>query len=166
MANIANQYDPNAEASPDFAALPAGEYVAEIIESAIEDVSRRNDYGRCLKLTWKLQGSEYDGRLVWQRISMWAINITNNDKVVSIAQSQFASIRLATGKNVVNNTEEIHHIPCLIRISVKKSDQYGDQNEVKAVKPNGAPVATSSPPPAETQNGQQNRPWDQGQPTG
>lgn len=137
MANIAGAYDPNAEAQTGYDPLPAGEYTAKIIDSDIEDVSRHSDKGRCLKLTWQIEGGEFDGRLVWQRLNMWGENMgPNTGKVVEIAMSQFSAIRQATGKIHVQDSEELHHIPCIIRLALKSdpSGQYGPQNEVKSVK--------------------------------
>lgn len=137
MANIAGAYDPNAEPSGDFDPIPAGEYRAKIIESEVEDVSRNNNYGRCLKLTWQVETGQFDGRLVWQRLNMWAEGMNNLDKVISIAQSQFAAIRQATGKATPQDSSELHHIPCLIRVKVKTdpNGQYPPNNEITSVKP-------------------------------
>lgn len=179
MANLQGMYDPNAEASGDYEPLPAGEYTAEIIDSEIEDISKNSNKGRCLKLTWKVSGGNYDGRLVWQRLNMWGENMTNNDKVVSIAQSQFASIRQATGKLNVMDSAELHHIPCTIRVTVRTdpNGQYAPQNEIKAVKAigNGGGFAAANPlagasqgqqqpssqssPAATNGGGGQQRPW-------
>lgn len=137
MANIAGAYDPNAEAQTGYDPLPAGEYTAKIIDSDIEDVSKHSDKGRCLKLTWQIEGGEFDGRLVWQRLNMWGENMgPNTGKVVEIAMSQFSAIRQATGKIHVQDSEELHHIPCAIRLALKTdpSGQYPPQNEVKSVK--------------------------------
>ncbi len=147
MANIAGAYDPNAEASSDFEPLPAGEYRAKIIESEIEPVSQRNNYGRCLKLTWQVEGGPFDNRLVWQRLNMWAEGMNNIDKVISIAQSQFAAIRQATGKMAPQDSSELHHIPCLIRVKLKPGDgQYGPSNEIGGVKAVGAGNAGGAAP--------------------
>lgn len=172
MANIAGAYDPNAEPGGDFDPIPAGEYRAKIIESDIEDVSSRNNYGRCLKLTWQIETGPYDGRLVWQRLNMWAEGMNNIDKVISIAQSQFASIRQATGKLAPQDSSELHHIPCTIRVKVKTdpSGQYSPSNEVTSVKPvGGAPAGANgavpkfAPPPqqqsAPANSGGGSAPW-------
>jgi len=173
MANIAGSYDPNAEPSGDFDPIPAGEYRAKIIESEIEDISKNHNYGRCLKLTWQVETGQYDGRLVWQRLNMWGENMNNNDKVVSIAQSQFAAIRQATGKLAPQDSTELHGIPCMIRVKVKTdpNGQYGPSNEVTSVKPvGGAPAAAGGgqrfAPPAQTKapNGAGgSAPWRQSQ---
>lgn len=137
MANIAGSYDPNAEASGDFEPIPAGEYRAKIIESEIEEISKRDNKGRCLKLTWQIETGPHDGRLIWQRLNMWGENMNNIDKVISIANSQFAAIREATGKLAPQDSVELHDIPCMIRVSIRvdPTGQYGPQNEVKGVKP-------------------------------
>lgn len=155
MANISGAYDPNAEPSGEFEPLPAGEYRAKIIESEIEDVSKNNNYGRCLKLTWQVETGEFDGRLIWQRLNMWGENMKNNDKVVNIAQQQFAAIRQATGKVAPQDSKELEHIPCLVRVKVRMdpTGQYGPSNDVTSVKPVGGAVAPGggqkfTPPPA------------------
>jgi hypothetical protein len=150
--NIANSYDESAEASAGFDPVPFDDYRAKIIEADVEDVSKNNSYGKCLKLTWQIETGPYDGRLVWQRLNLWAEGMKNIDKVISIANSQFASIREATGKLTPQDTDELLHIPCMIKVAIKTdpSGQYGPQNEIKSVKPVGgaasqAPQQRSAP---------------------
>lgn len=165
MANLAGSYDQNAEPGGDFDPIPAGKYRAVIVESDVEDISRQSNKGRCLKLTWKVDGGQYDGRLIWQRLNLWPENMNNMDKVVQIANAQFASIRQATGKIAVQDSEELHHIPCMIGVKIRKSEGYSDQNEVSSVAAAGgsAPANTAQPaqqrqaPPAS--NGGGSRPW-------
>lgn len=168
MVQVAGYYDENAAPQADFEPVPAGEYVAQIIDSEMEDVSKRNNMGRCLKLTWQIHEGEYEGRLVWQRLNLWAENMNNLDKVIMIANQQFAAIREAVGVQAVQDTDELHHRPALIRVSVKidKTGQYAPQNEVKAVKPiNGGGGASQQHAPvqqrsvqAPQQSPQQTRP--------
>ena len=138
--DLTGSYDEHAEPSGDFSPIPAGTYRARIEEASIEDISKKDNKGRCLKLTWKVETGPHDGRLVWQRLNMWAENMNNLDKVISIANSQFAAIRQAVGKTIVNNTDELLHIPCDIYVMVVESAGYAPQNEVKSVKPAGNPV--------------------------
>lgn len=174
MVNLAGSYDETAAPGGDFDPIPAGEYIAEIIDSAVDDISRRDDKGRCLKLTWRVKDGEFDGRLIWQRLNLWAENMNNLDKVRSIAEQQFAGIRHATGKVHVKDSEELHYIPCLIRVAVQvdKSGQYPPQNEIKSVKavggqgPASAPAPRAAPPrqPAPPANSGASAPWRQKQP--
>lgn len=159
MANIAGHYDQNAEPN-EFDQLPPGTYRAKITDSEIVEISEKTDKGRCLKLTWQVETGPLDGKLTWQRLNMWAANMDNLDKVVSIANSQFASIRQATGKLAPQDSGELHHIPCMITVGPQKNNpQY---NEVKSVKAIGgssvqaAPPRTSGPP-ANTGGG--SAPW-------
>ena len=169
MANIQGSYDENAEASADFAPIPASTYRAKIVESEVEDISKTQNKGRCLKLVWQIETGAYDGRLVWQRLNMWPENMNNMDKVTQIANSQFASIRQAVGKSTPKESSELHQIPCEIYVGLTKPQQgYAQQNEVKSVKAvtGGAPTQRSAPPagnggprPAPAANGGGSAPW-------
>ncbi|MCY0150597.1 DUF669 domain-containing protein [Hoeflea sp. G2-23] len=149
MVQIAGHYDQNAEpSSGDFDPIPAGEYLAVIEQSEIAEVSSKSEKGRCLVLTWKITGEHFAGRLIWQRLNMWAENMNKLDKVISIANSQFAMVREATGKMNVADTDELLQIPCIIKVKVKTdpTGQYGPQNEITNVKPaNAGPAARTAP---------------------
>ena len=166
MVQIAGFYDENAEPSGDFSPIPAGQYVAEIVDSEIVNVSKNDDSkGTALKLTWEIAEGELTGRLVWQRLSMW---YNGNDKVVQIANQQFAAIRQACGKGVVQDTSELHFIPCRIMVKLKTdpSGQYAPNNEVGSVSAldsgtafagaanagvtHAAPARPAAPPPGKT----------------
>lgn len=136
MVHIAGNYDTNAEPSSRAGAVPAGTYRAAIIDSELQDISKNNDLGQCLTLTWKIEGGDCNGQLFWQRLNMFANNnMKNAQKVVEIANQQFAAIRHATGKINVMDSNELHHIPCDVRVAVRldPNGQYDPQNEVKAV---------------------------------
>lgn len=154
MANIAGSYDENAEPNQ-FDRLPAfADQRAKIIGSEIEDI--KDNKGRCLNLTWQIETGPMDGRLFWQRLNLW---FTGPEKkpgeVVRIANAQFAAIRTATGKVAPQNSEELHHIPCLVSYGPQKNDPNYD--EVKSVKPiaaapgGPAPVQQQRQAPAATQ---------------
>jgi hypothetical protein len=148
MVQIAGHYDQNAEpSSGDFDPIPAGEYLAMIEQAEIAEISSRKEKGRCLVLTWKITGEHYAGRLIWQRLNMWAENMNNLDKVISIANSQFAAVREATGKLNVADTDELLQIPCIIKVKVVPAkDQYPAKNEVTNVKAvNAGPSARTAP---------------------
>ena len=165
MANIAGSYDQNA-APNNFDQLEAGTYRAKIIQSEIIDVSDKAK-GRCLNLTWQVETGPNDGKLIWQRLNMWAENMDNLDKVIAIANSQFASIREATGKVAPQNSEELHHIPCIIVVGPQKNNpQYNEVKSVKSVasaQGGPAPAQRQAPPvsrqSAPANNGGASAPW-------
>lgn len=138
MVDLVQQYDTEAEAS-NFDALPAGNYEAQIVESAKEPISKNEDKGDCLNLCWQVTSGPYEKRLFWQRIMLWFSGSEKTPgKVVQIANQQFASVREATGQKVVNDSEELHHIPCLVAYGPQKNDDR--YSEVKSVKPLGGSV--------------------------
>lgn len=149
MVDLVNQYDPNAEAS-NFDALPNGTYEAEIIDSNREPISKDRPLGDCLNLCWKVVRGEFEGRLFWQRLNLWWEGEEKNPgQVMQIANSQFKSVRDATGVSVPRTSEDLHFRPCLVTYGPQKRDP--NYSEVKAVKPLAAQPATQ-------QRGQQSRP--------
>lgn len=169
MANIAGSYDENAEVTQ-FDRLPEfRDQRAKIVASEIIDISTKENKGRCLNLTWQVETGPLDGRLFWQRLNMWAENMDNLDKVITIANSQFAAIRHATGKLAPQDTKELHEIPCLVSYGPQKNKPEYD--EVKSVKPaNGAGTRQTNgssqrfSPPQQNGAGEQKRtPWPQRQ---
>lgn len=170
MANIADSYDVNAEPQAPMDVIPAGDYQAQIVESEIADISRNDNKGRCMVLVWKIEGGDFDGRQIWQRLNIWPENMNNQDKVVQIANSQFASIREATGVAAPMETEELHFRPCMIKVGIRrdKNGQYPDQNEVKGVYAvqQAAPPQRQAPAPQQQRalapannSGGQSAPW-------
>ena len=108
MVQIPN-YDQNAQPAADFTPIPAGRYIAEIIESVIEEISKSSDKGQCFVFRWHILEGEHCGRFVWQRINLWPQDMNNMDKVKEIANRQFASIREATNTPTPNESNELHH---------------------------------------------------------
>lgn len=128
MANLGGTFDATqVEPNGDFDPVPAGEYRAMIVDSEIKP-SKAGD--NMLKLTWKIDGGEYDGRLVWQNLNLW----NSSPKAAEIAQRELSSICHAVGKLNVQDSEELHHLPCLVRISLRTQEGYNPQNEVKGIK--------------------------------
>lgn len=126
------QYDTAATPSAGFEPLPAGDYTGKIIDAEIVNISANNDYGRCLKLTWEIQDDDYNGRLLFDRINLWAEGSMNNlNKVIQIANSRFAAIREALGVGAVVETDELLQIPCMLSVFIKNDPQYGPSNKIK-----------------------------------
>ena len=155
--DIKGSYDETASSADQFDILPEGTYQAQIIDAKVEDISRQNDYGQCLVLTWEIVGSNADGRRVWQRINLFAERMNNLQKVREIANAQFAKVRASlgfqtpetpNGKPFSGNTDDLLQRQCTIKVGVKrdKNGQYGDQNTVTPVV--GVSSAPARPTPA------------------
>ena len=134
----------------DFSPIPAGEYLAQIVDSDMKPTKSNN--GNYAELTFEVMDGEFKSRRVWARL-----NLDNpNPKAVEIAQRDLSAICHAAGKLQIRDTQELHYKPMLIRVEVSKRDGYADSNEIKAYKASGnvpaqttstsAPAAAEPPP--------------------
>lgn len=163
MANLSGLYNPEAEAQQDFAPIPSGEYPAQIVESDMKPT--KNNDGQYLELKYSVLDGEFKGRSVWVRL-----NLDNkNAQAVEIANRQFASIRDAIGVTQVNQSEELHYKPHIIRVELvpagtprkNSTPTTKDQNEIRGWKKldDGIPFAASSGAPAATASAPAAAPW-------
>jgi len=109
-----------------FGAIPAGDYVAEIIES--EQVANKNNTGSHLKLTFKIIDGEYENRRLWHRVNYW-----HNDPGCALkARQHFKKICKFAGNPDINDASEIHGLPIVIRVvQVPRRDTGEMVNEIK-----------------------------------
>lgn len=163
-------YDETAEASTSYDPIPAGDYRAKIVELERVPFSKREEKGHALKVTWKIEGGPFDGRLVWQRIGLWFDGPEKEPgKTVFIANQQFAAIREATGVKTPQQPEELQERPCIIKVVIKTdpTGPYQPSNEVKGVKaiggtapaPANAPAARQAAPASSPASTGGSAPW-------
>lgn len=152
----ASQVEPDQPRDP----LPAGEYLAEIIDSDMEPTKSNN--GQFLKLTYRVADGPMKGRLTWARL-----NLDNpNEKAVEIAQRQLSSICHACGVLQVQDSVQLHNIPHVIKVDVEQRDMnYAPSNVIKSWRrAEGQPKAAATPgpapfaPPAQQQSRPANQP--------
>jgi len=139
MANIENWYSIDDEPQADFEPIPAGNYLAKIVESETKSTSKGD--GQYLEI--KLQICEGDHK---NRVLIDRLNLKNpNTVAVEIARKTFASIREATGVNDPRDSEELHNIPMTVKVACEKSTYKGEErinNVIKKYSRRGAaPVA-------------------------
>ena len=152
----ASQVEPDQPRDP----LPAGEYLAEIIDSDMEPTKSNN--GQFLKLTYRVADGPMKGRLTWARL-----NLDNpNEKAVEIAQRQLSSICHACGVLQVQDSVQLHNIPHVIKVDVEQRDMnYAPSNVIKSWRrAEGQPkpaAATPGPAPFAPPAQQQARPANQ-----
>ena len=56
----------NEEGSPSFEPIPKGNYVAVITEANVGAL--KSGKGQAISMTWEIQGGQYQGRLVYDRV--------------------------------------------------------------------------------------------------
>jgi len=133
MANLGN-FDPNAhEEMQDFTPLPAGEYLAHVVSSEVK--SNKSNTGELLKLEWDILGGEYAGRKVFANYNL----SHSNPKAAEIGQRELASACRAMGLGAVQDSEQMHAIPCVITLKIRPAKgDYGPSNDIKKYAPGGA----------------------------
>jgi hypothetical protein len=151
MANLngfnAHEVEPNAS----FEAIPAGKYLAAITESEMK--ATKNGSGSYLQLTFTILEGEYKSRILWARLNLNNTNTT----AVKIARAELSAVCHAIGVMQPKDSVELHNIPLLITVKLKKREDTGELvNEVKgyarkdAAGANGqrpqAPVTDNTPP--------------------
>lgn len=119
-----------------FDAIPAGDY--EAIVTASEMKSTKDGTGQYLELTSEIQSGQYQGRRLWDRLNLQ----NKNPKAVEIAQKQLAQLCHATGVLQVQNSEQLHNRPFVMKVAVRNDPERGPSNEIKGYK---AKAASNAP---------------------
>jgi hypothetical protein len=131
------------EPSNDFDVLPVGWYRAEIVGSEMKETKRGD--GSYLALQYRILGPASGGDQYENRRVFCNLNLNNqNPKAVEIAERHLGDICRATGILTVNNSTQLHEKPHMIKLSIRKSEEYGDRNEIKGFKPMSGPGATAA----------------------
>jgi len=156
MANLGATFDSghHDDMNSGFDPMPADEYIAQVVESEVLQTSKKT--GKYIKLKFAILKGEFKGRFVWSNL-----NIVNpNPITVEIAQKELATLCRACGKAVIQDTQELHGIPILMKIKIKPAkDDYPAGNipigyksatvGATAQNPSQPEGSESTPPPIE-----------------
>lgn len=115
----ANDYEPQ-----DFDVLPAGEYMACIVDSEMKPTKKGD--GQILNLTLQVMEGQYKNRKFWERINY----LNPSAKAQKIGRGTLSAICRATGILSPSDTSELHNKPMKVKLKVKNDPQYGQSNEV------------------------------------
>lgn len=124
----ANEVEPNVGFDP----IPAGEYLAKIIES--EQKPTRKGNGSLLSLKFQILDGQYVNRTLFANL-----NLHNpNETAVKIARGDLSAICRAVGVMTPRDSLELHNLPLVIKVVCKKrADNDEMTNVIKAFKPKG-----------------------------
>ena len=116
--------------------LPAGWYTATITGAELK--ATKAGTGQYIAIKYDITGPTHQGRIVFGNL-----NIRNpNPTAEEIGRQQLGEVMRAIGLAKVQDTDELIGGQLSIKVAIRSSDQYGDQNEVKGFKA----VAGSVPP--------------------
>ncbi len=142
----ASNVDPNVAFDP----IPAGKYLCVITASEMKDTKAGN--GEYLELELEVIDGPHKGRKLWDRLTLKH----PNEKTVQIARGTLSSICRAVGVMAPRDSVELHNLPMVVSVGLKKREDTGEPtNVVKgyAKRESAAPVR-----PAATANGS-TPPW-------
>jgi hypothetical protein len=137
----ASQVAPQASTGP----LPAGVYLAHIVESDVQPLKSGNGEG--LKLTFEIIDGQLKGRKVWENLN---IRHTSED-TQRIAQSQLSALCHAVNVIKLMDTAALHFKPVRINVTVREAvGQYKASNNIKGYEAVGAGISApaTAPTPA------------------
>lgn len=131
-----------------FTPLPAGVYLAQVVESDVRPL--KSGQGRALALTFQVINGPYANRRVFANLN---VEHRGSAEAERIAQSQLSALCHAVGVINLQDTTQLHMRPVTIRVRVRRdeSGQYPDKAEVtgfEAASSGPAPVAVQPRPPA------------------
>lgn len=144
MAKLGQTYvaDDLPKSDRDFAPLPDGWYAVTI--SAAEVKATKMQDGQYIKLRCDVTGPTHQGRVVFTNL-----NIRNkNPKAEEIGNQQLGELMRAVGLPRLEDTDQLIGRHLSVKLTTRVSEQYGDQNEVKAFKSVGDAAPSSSAPAA------------------
>jgi len=147
MAGNLSGFDAKTVEPGGFDVLPAGEYDVCIVSSVVEPTKAGN--GKFLKLELQVLNGPFQNRKIFDRLNLW----NPNQQAVTIAQGTLSAICRAVGVLTPQDSSDLHNKPLRCRVTVRKSEEYGDGNEVKRYMPRNAGPA----PQAQQSNG--GSPW-------
>ena len=137
----ASQVAPQASTGP----LPAGVYLAHIVESDVQPLKSGNGEG--LKLTFEVIDGQHKGRKVYENLN---IRHTSED-TQRIAQSQLSALCHAVNVIKLMDTAALHFKPVRINVTVREAvGQYKASNNIKGYEVAGAGISApaTAPTPA------------------
>jgi hypothetical protein len=138
----ASQVAPQASTGP----VPAGVYLAHIVESDVQPLKSGNGEG--LKLTFEVIDGQHKGRKVYENLN---IRHTSED-TQRIAQSQLSALCHAVNVIKLMDTAALHFKPVRINVTVREAvGQYKASNNIKGYEAAGggisAPATAPTPAP-------------------
>ena len=124
--------------------IPEGWYDVEIKGAELR--TTKAGTGQYIAVRYDVTGPTHAGRVIYGNL-----NVSNpNPKAEEIGRQQLGELMRSIGLGVVQDTDQLIGGRLSIKVSIRKSEQYGDSNDVKGFKAlagGAAPAAPSAPAP-------------------
>lgn len=137
-----------------YAALPSGNYIAQVERSEVKNT--KDGTGSYLSLGFKVIDGDYAGRVLFGNITL----TNKNSQAQEIGRKQLIKLSTACGLGHLQDSEQLHGIPVMIRVSDSRVYEGEKQNDIKDYKPVQATAPSQpafTPPPQAS-----SKPWVRG----
>jgi hypothetical protein len=126
MVSLGNFDASTVEPSTVFDPIPAGKYLAAVVESQVKPT--KSGKGEYLELTFQILEGEFSGRRLWARL-----NLNNpNAQTVKIARGELSAICRAVGVMTPNDSVDLHNLPLVIKVVCRRRKDNDELcNEVR-----------------------------------
>jgi hypothetical protein len=138
---------PKKENAGSYEPLPDGWYDVTIGGCEIKETKAGT--GKYLHVRYDVTGPSHSGRVVFGNL-----NIRNqNPKAEEIGRQQLGELMDSVGIGKLSDTDQLIGNRLKVRLSTRRSEQYGDSNEVKGwkaadgIKPSAAAAPAAAKPP-------------------
>ena len=150
------QEEVQAAQNDSYTALPAGNYIARVERSEVKQT--KDGTGSYLSLGFKILEGDYSGRMLFGNITL----TNKNSQAQEIGRKQLIKLSTACGLGHLQDSEQLHGIAVMIKVSDSRVYEGEKQNDIKDYKPvqqNQQSDFTQSPP---AQTASSNKPWVRG----
>lgn len=111
-----------------FEPLPAGDYNVTISNADL--MTTKSGTGSYIKMRLTVTGPTHEGRILFANL-----NIKNDSqKAEEIGRQQLGSVMRAIGLANLSDTDQLIGGQMSVKVSIRKSEEWGDQNDVKSYK--------------------------------
>lgn len=125
-----NAFNPDEhEPTSDFAVIPPGKYPVYIEQAEVRQTKAGN--GHYIKITMSILEGDFRNRKLWDQI-----NIDNpSEECQAIGLRTLSALAKATNIDSLTDSAQLVGKVVIASVRVKRSDNYGDQNEIRTYLP-------------------------------
>lgn len=160
MAQLPNTIDCSQELPdpPTRQPLPAGDYTVHIIEDTMKPTKKGD--GEYLELKMEVLEGDHKGRWIFDRLNLRNPNAT----AVEISERTLVALGKACGIQNLTDSSQLRGIPITATVKVRKSEAYGDSNDVASYSRLTGSVSGGAPAQSGAAGSVPTPPWGQNPP--
>lgn len=125
MADLTG-FDAQAPENQSSRCLPKGEYRCVMVNS--ERKATNDGTGHYLNCEFAILDGEFQNQRIFCKLNVWLH--PSKATAIKIAKGKLSELCRAVNVLTPKDTSELHGKPLIVKVTIKTSDDYGDQNDV------------------------------------